>query len=333
MASSRSLSNFSNRCLTIDLSLDGSGPIEINSTFNGGHSNDSESSSTSFSSFTSISNSNSTSSTSTTGFSSSVSSINTTFNISEYSDMNSVGYSASIDDDESGRDAGLSLDGSSRDAAGLSLDDSRLNSPSIDISQVEAEIDRINRYCEQIGANSGNESSVSNTSTPTAVRRVFRVNSPVEVIDLLNVDNSRPRAAIGRTINRVPEAVIDLCTPDRSIVPTATIDLDDSDFVPTNRRRNHASSSTPTTARATLHIDDSAPSSPKRKRNAQNVSSNEDVYKCPVCLDSVRHREPLSTKCGHVFCRPCIETAIRATHKCPMCNKKLSIRQTTRIYL
>ncbi|XP_034661764.1 E3 ubiquitin-protein ligase RNF4 isoform X2 [Drosophila subobscura] len=245
--------------------------------------------------------------------------------------MSSMGNSASIDDDESGRDAGLSLDDPSRDAAGLSLDDSRLNSPSIDISQVEAEIDRINRYCEQISANSGNETSVSNTSTPTVVRRVFRVNSPVEVIDLL--DNSRPRAAIGRSINRVPEAVIDLCTPDRSIVPTATIDLDDSDYVPTNRRRNHASSSTPTTARATLHIDDSAPSSPKRKRNEKNVSSNEDVYKCPVCLDSVRHREPLSTKCGHVFCRPCIETAIRTTHKCPMCNKKLSIRQTTRIYL
>ncbi|SPP82852.1 E3 ubiquitin-protein ligase RNF4 isoform X2 [Drosophila guanche] len=246
--------------------------------------------------------------------------------------MNSVGYSASVDDDESDRDAGLSLDDSGRDA-GLSLDDSRLNSRSIDISQVEAEIDRINRYCEQIGANSGNETSVSNTSTPTVVRRVFRSNSPVEVIDLLNVDNSIPRAAIGRSINRVPEAVIDLCTPDRSIVPTATIDLDDSDFVPTNRRRNHASSSTPTTARATLNIDDSAPSSPKRKRNEQNVSSNEDVYKCPVCLECVRHREPVSTKCGHVFCRPCIETAIRTTHKCPMCNKKLTIRQTTRIYL
>ncbi|XP_022210948.2 E3 ubiquitin-protein ligase complex slx8-rfp subunit slx8, partial [Drosophila obscura] len=188
----------------------------------------------------------------------------------------------------------------------------------------------VNRYCSEVVSNISSDTSGSRNSTPRTGRRNFHsVNTtPVEVIDLLNVDDSYRRTAV----NRVPEAVIDLCTPHRPNIPTATIDLDDSDIVPTSRRRNHASSSTPTTARAVSVIDDCGPSSPKRKAKAQNVSTD-DVYKCPVCLESVRQREPSSTKCGHVFCRQCIQTAISTTHKCPMCNKKLSMRQTTRIYL
>ncbi|EDW27559.1 GL20345, partial [Drosophila persimilis] len=74
------------------------------------------------------------------------------------------------------------------------------------------------------------------------------------------------------------------------------------------------------------------PSSPMRKRNDKKEHS-EGAYKCPVCLEIVRHREPLLAKCGHVFCRQCIETVIRSSHKCPMCNMKQGIRDTMRIYL
>ncbi|XP_002134067.2 E3 ubiquitin-protein ligase RNF125-like [Drosophila pseudoobscura] len=74
------------------------------------------------------------------------------------------------------------------------------------------------------------------------------------------------------------------------------------------------------------------PSSPMRKRNDENEPS-EGAYKCPVCLEIVCDREPLLTKCGHVFCRPCIETAIRYSHKCPRCNMEQDIHDTMRIYL
>ncbi|SPP82838.1 E3 ubiquitin-protein ligase RNF4-like isoform X2 [Drosophila guanche] len=141
-----------------------------------------------------------------------------------------------------------------------------------------------------------------------------------------------PRSAV----NRVPEVVIDLTYPDSPSNSIETIDSDLSDFVPTNRRRSHASSETPTAARATLDIDESAPSAPKRKRKRKDKDQDmnpDDVYKCPVCLEIVRHREPFSTKCGHVFCRQCIETAIISFQKCPLCQQKLTLAKTNRIFL
>nr|CAB3265657.1 E3 ubiquitin-protein ligase RNF4 [Phallusia mammillata] len=60
--------------------------------------------------------------------------------------------------------------------------------------------------------------------------------------------------------------------------------------------------------------------------------------KCPVCLEHLdklleRGSEIRSTNCGHVFCKPCIFTSIRATHKCPTCRKKLTERTTHPLYL
>ncbi|XP_017144678.1 E3 ubiquitin-protein ligase complex slx8-rfp subunit slx8 isoform X2 [Drosophila miranda] len=327
---SRSFSNFSNGSLTIDISSEafrvtGSGPVEISSTLNGTAYTSSESSLSSFSSSSSTSTTSITSisissnSTSTSWFSRSASS-RVSGDTSENSDMDgSVAYAVSVDDGQSSPDASVSFNNSGQSSA-----------LSIDISQVEAEIERINRYCSEVVSSISPETSGTATSTPRMARRVFRPSdTPVDVINLLNVDDTHRRSAA----NRVPEAVIDLCTPIRQNIPIATIDLDDYNIAtPPIRRRSYASSSTPTTACTTSDVVASDVSPPKRKRNDQNQSSGEG-YKCPVCLDCVRHREPTSTKCGHVFCRQCIEASIRSTHKCPMCNKKLSIRQVTRIYL
>ncbi|XP_041452344.1 vitellogenin-2-like [Drosophila obscura] len=123
--SSRSFSNLSNRTFSIDLPLDGitvshhgSASIEIDASFNGANSNGSESSTASFSSSSSRSNSTRSSSTSTTGISSAGSTRHATGNISENSDMDSVEYSVSFEDTQSSPNF------------------------SIDISQVEAEIER-----------------------------------------------------------------------------------------------------------------------------------------------------------------------------------------------
>lgn len=59
---------------------------------------------------------------------------------------------------------------------------------------------------------------------------------------------------------------------------------------------------------------------PKKKLD----SSDEIKYRCPVCLDSIKNRKPVSTQCGHVFCEECIQAAFGATKKCPMCQKKLN---------
>ncbi|KAF2175430.1 hypothetical protein K469DRAFT_610754 [Zopfia rhizophila CBS 207.26] len=49
-----------------------------------------------------------------------------------------------------------------------------------------------------------------------------------------------------------------------------------------------------------------------------SIESQED---CPVCLDPLR--EPIITKCAHIFCTACIEQVINTQHKCPMCRAEL----------
>ncbi|KAF0690209.1 Aste57867_18400 [Aphanomyces stellatus] len=43
---------------------------------------------------------------------------------------------------------------------------------------------------------------------------------------------------------------------------------------------------------------------------------------CAICLDTLS--DLTSTTCGHLFCRGCIVNAIRATSKCPICQKPMT---------
>ncbi|KAH8382583.1 hypothetical protein KR009_004196 [Drosophila setifemur] len=202
----------------------------------------------------------------------------------------------------------------------------QLRSLSINVSQMEADIDRINRYCEDVVAQIG--VGLPSTSTPTIVRGRRRPPTPhphpVEVIDLSQLELASARSAR----NRSPDEVIDLCTPDR-VYPIRHRNnrLDNRPSCSRNTRRRTVDNST-----SYVDLDNFSP--PKRVRPSDlEQSQREGSYKCPVCLEEVRRREPVSTKCGHVFCRECITSAISSTHKCPMCNKKLTIRQFFRIYL
>ncbi|KAH6867044.1 SNF2 family N-terminal domain-containing protein [Alternaria rosae] len=57
-----------------------------------------------------------------------------------------------------------------------------------------------------------------------------------------------------------------------------------------------------------------------------SIESQED---CPICLDV--YREPVITKCAHVFCTPCLERVIETQHKCPMCRADLDSIATTTV--
>lgn len=52
---------------------------------------------------------------------------------------------------------------------------------------------------------------------------------------------------------------------------------------------------------------------------------------CPICMGSLS--EETSTKCGHIFCKMCIEAAIKVQHKCPTCRRRLRMKDTIRIYI
>ncbi|KAK7349002.1 hypothetical protein VNO80_23822 [Phaseolus coccineus] len=52
---------------------------------------------------------------------------------------------------------------------------------------------------------------------------------------------------------------------------------------------------------------------------------------CPICMAAFV--EPMSTRCGHIFCRGCITTAISTQNKCPTCRKKVTKNQLIRVFL
>lgn len=87
--------------------------------------------------------------------------------------------------------------------------------------------------------------------------------------------------------------------------------------LPYNRPGN--STSTPKQTKQT-----SAPNRPPVADLDDSSVSNAIKYHCPICLESVKTRVPVSTMCGHVFCKVCIQAAFQATKKCPMCKKTLS---------
>ncbi|XP_039484695.1 putative protein TPRXL [Drosophila santomea] len=64
---------------------------------------------------------------------------------------------------------------------------------------------------------------------------------------------------------------------------------------------------------------DSSEDSPPSKRTRSDAGESYMPYNCPVCLEDVREREPVSTTCGHVFCKDCIERAVATGRMCPLC--------------
>lgn len=75
----------------------------------------------------------------------------------------------------------------------------------------------------------------------------------------------------------------------------------------------------------------------KRAESTTVSMENNDVIerfkrslKCSICLDVIQ--EMTSTSCGHVYCAKCIRLAIRATAKCPLCQRRLRPKDTHPLY-
>jgi predicted RNA-binding protein YlxR (DUF448 family) len=57
------------------------------------------------------------------------------------------------------------------------------------------------------------------------------------------------------------------------------------------------------------------------------------TLKCHICLDKLI--EPTMTKCGHMYCKGCIQKRVRSNKsnaQCPVCRKKISGRDLIRFY-
>ncbi|KAK9282557.1 hypothetical protein L1049_005478 [Liquidambar formosana] len=57
----------------------------------------------------------------------------------------------------------------------------------------------------------------------------------------------------------------------------------------------------------------------------------EPIFSCPICMGPLV--EEMTTKCGHIFCKTCIKTAIASQTKCPTCRKRVTMKDIIRVYL
>ncbi|KAL7000803.1 hypothetical protein U1Q18_001953 [Sarracenia purpurea var. burkii] len=63
----------------------------------------------------------------------------------------------------------------------------------------------------------------------------------------------------------------------------------------------------------------------------QPAVDREIKLSCAICLDTLK--EEACTKCGHVFCRPCITMAAVTQGRCPTCRRQIHYRGIRPIHL
>ncbi|KAA8543507.1 hypothetical protein F0562_020998 [Nyssa sinensis] len=122
---------------------------------------------------------------------------------------------------------------------------------------------------------------------------------------------------------------------------TVVVDVDSertSGPSPNNRNKHRRVSSNPMIINCDLYINLEGNSN-SMKDDVQSVASTpppppppkEPTFNCPVCMGPLV--EEMSTKCGHIFCKTCIKAAIAAQSKCPTCRRKVTMRDTIRVFL
>ncbi|KAM7521831.1 hypothetical protein LguiA_011733 [Lonicera macranthoides] len=163
---------------------------------------------------------------------------------------------------------------------------------------------------------------------------------PPPPIDLEAVDDdviiSSPRA-FAEAINNSRR------TQERAVVVDVDSEVSSSRVIPNNRtKRRRLSPKAPrqTIINYDLYINLDGSSNSMRE-NAQSAAApappppppppKEPTFSCPVCMGPLV--EEMSTKCGHIFCKACIKAAITAQNKCPTCRRKVTMKDTIRVYL
>ena len=173
-------------------------------------------------------------------------------------------------------------------------------------------------------------SSTSNSNPPVIEIPDTQSEEPIGVVDEVEDDD----------IIMVPQYIetIDLCTqiltpqPFRHpVAPNEVIEIQDS---PATQVQNHTGPSHVPRSRSARH---SPYPVPKRTRIELDESVDEPTQSvkisCPICLESIIGRQPVSTICGHLFCKNCIQLALKSVKKCPMCKRTLKAGNFHDIFL
>jgi len=169
-------------------------------------------------------------------------------------------------------------------------------------------------------------------------------------VDLTNAQTpNKPRAALNNTV----------------------IELDDSDDDVEARPPAQSLNSTTSKKRNAAAARENAPeltSSPKKQRKRPKIvlkelvtldneppkkkkpeQSQDSVFSCNICMEThaemkQTNKKIVSTPCGHVFCRPCLEMAAKSLYgrmpgptakvnSCPKCRAKYSFNQLIELFV
>ncbi|KAA3459007.1 E3 ubiquitin-protein ligase RNF4-like [Gossypium australe] len=90
--------------------------------------------------------------------------------------------------------------------------------------------------------------------------------------------------------------------------------------------------STPVVINCDRYINlESSPQSMVKEITKPQPLPKEPTFNCPICMGSLN--EEMSTRCGHIFCKACINAAIAAQGKCPTCRKRVTVKELIRVFL
>ena len=53
----------------------------------------------------------------------------------------------------------------------------------------------------------------------------------------------------------------------------------------------------------------------------------QDLYDCAICYDKIQKENNSKTKCGHYFCRTCLDAWLNINTTCPMCRTVIKERR------
>ena len=172
-----------------------------------------------------------------------------------------------------------------------------------------------------------------NVDTPTHVSVRFECGRTQRVPrreceQAINVTRLRP--LLRRELSRAPSARIEPSSSSSSSSAAAAASLLDVTDPPRLPRPSSSSSSSSSAAAVASFIADlsvdPAPTLPKQGQpsaieHLADLTEVNQYIECPVCL--VTMKDPMSAKCGHIYCKSCMVEFIENNILCPMCKEPL----------
>jgi E3 ubiquitin-protein ligase RNF4 len=184
-----------------------------------------------------------------------------------------------------------------------------------------------------------NTTNSSDTEPYEVDEEMDRINDIIELNDTQMPDEAAAIIEEDDDVILIPQNIetIDLCTqvlPIPRRIHEEVIDITNSPSMevshagPVRRRNNRRSSQLD---QAPINLQTASTSNSTQRKLDLSESLNDSQPKltltCPICLDTIINRSPVSTICGHLFCKNCIIQALMNVKKCPMCKKALGGRK------